>query len=118
MDELELRTMYLTKLNKVIELSIVILSGNWVYSNITVNMAREELIALGQVTSLQKCAEVERIGWYVGNLGTYGGLEMVGNALIHVAEHYRSSRPTGWRDFAQADEHITALEHLTVGRKA
>jgi hypothetical protein len=117
MTEQELRRQYLAKLNRVVELSIEILKGNWASQAATVNQAREELIALGEITSLTDAAVVARVGWYVGDQGNRSVLEAVSNALIHLAEHYHAGAPIVERDLLVADWRIDKLEKLLRSRR-
>lgn len=112
----EVRRQYLAKLNQVVELAIEIAGWEWRYCTATMSKAHEDLTALGRITSLEKAAGVERIGWYISDRGT-PIMESVGNALVHVAKHYRSGHPTGEREFEAADERIKHLEELAERKR-
>lgn len=119
MIEKEMRRQYLEKLNRVVELSIEILGGRWAYRASLIQEWYGRLTELGKIRNLKQVAVIQELGWEVGDaLGNFGGLEDVGNALVHVAEHYRSRFPTGDREFAEADERIQELTGLAERRRA
>jgi hypothetical protein len=118
--EKELRRQYLEKLNRVVELAIEFLgSGQWSYGSSLISEWHDQLTALGRIRNLKQVAVVLRLGWDIGDaLGNYGHLEDVGNALVHVAEHYRSRFPTEVAEFRAADERIEELEGLIKKRES
>lgn len=114
--EKELRKTYLAKLNTVVDLACNLLGGGWTYHAAAVSQDHDELAALGKITTLKQAAKVEQIGWRVGDLGNYGGLEDIGNALVRVSEFYRSGYPVESREMEDADEFIKELQDLVAAR--
>jgi hypothetical protein len=112
-DERAIRREFLAKLNVVVELSRLILTGReWTYyDKAWIEEDRDALLAVGpRITSLRQVAKVEKIGWSIGAMG--GAMETIGNALVHVAEAYWLRFPILPDDMRRADEDIDELRRL------
>lgn len=118
MNEKTARKAYLVKLNRVVDLAREILGGRWMYHESLIKEWHQGLTELGKITNLKQVKQVEELGWEIGDaLGNYGNLEDVGNALVHLAEHYYSRFPIDDLDLRRADENIEELERIVAERK-